>query len=126
MEHVEGNELVPGAEDLEKASGKPVKVVLAAAKWGCALWLGELILTRFWGYLYDFICSKLPFTKRYRELSAETLTCRYCGNEIDLLGAWQCECGFRRPGKYFARCPHCMRHPRYIDCPACRFTMDVR
>jgi hypothetical protein len=58
-----------------------------------------------------------------------------------LLGAWKCQCGYKRPGlsacppvrtgdaqvgNYFGRCPKCLGHPHYIDCPSCGFTMDVR
>jgi len=103
-----------------------IKHVGNVVKLGCWFWLGELVYTRFWGYLYDYICMRLPSSKRYRELTSDVLVCRFCGNTIPLLGAWRCECGYSRPGNYFARCPKCMRYPRSIDCPACRFTMDVR
>jgi len=103
-----------------------IKHVGNLAKAGCWFWLGELVYTRFWGYLYDYIAMRIPATKRYRELTCEQLVCRFCGNTIPLLGAWKCECGFSRPGNYFGRCPKCMKYPRYIDCPACRMTMDVR
>ncbi len=42
------------------------------------------------------------------------------------LGSQYRECGYSRPGNYFGRCPKCMKYPRYIDCLACGFTMDVR
>jgi hypothetical protein len=95
--------------------------------WNWAVyWWGELVNSRFFLYLYDYTCMRIPLTKRYRELTLDQLTCRFCGNSIDLLGAWRCECGYSRPGNYFGRCPKCLNYPRYIDCPACRFTMDVR
>lgn len=43
-----------------------------------------------------------------------------------LLGARKCEFEIKRPSNYFDSCPNCLKHPIYIDCPACRFTMDVR
>lgn len=103
-----------------------IQFVGNVAKLGCWFWLGELFFTRFWGYVYDYVSMRIPATKRYRELSTEVLICRFCGHPIPLLGSWRCECGYSRPGNYFGRCPGCMRYPRYIDCPACRFTMDVR
>lgn len=97
-------------------------------KSGQGLWslLVGILWSRFFLYLYDYICMKLPATERYRQLSLETLRCRFCQNEISLLGAWKCECGFSRPGNYYGRCPKCLKHPHYIDCPACKFTMGVR
>ena len=114
---------VEGTADTSKHA---LKFLSGATKAGCFFWLGELVYTKFWGYLYDLIAMKIPATKRYKELSCEQLVCRFCGNTIPLLGAWKCECGFSRPGNYFGRCPNCGRYPRFIDCPACRFTMDVR
>lgn len=77
-------------------------------------------------YLYDFISMKLNLGQRGRELAVDHLVCRFCGNPIELIGAWKCSCGHKHPGNYFGRCPKCLKHPRYIDCPVCRFTMDVR
>ena len=89
-------------------------------------WLGELAYARFFNYFYDYVSMRVPGTKRYRELTLDHVVCRFCGETINLLGAWHCECGYSRPGNYFGRCPKCMKYPRYIDCPACGFTMDVR
>ncbi len=89
-------------------------------------WLYRLLGARFFLYLYDYLSMHLSFTQRYRELSLEHLVCRFCSHSIDLLGAWKCECGYKRPGNYFGRCPKCLGHPHYIDCPSCGFTMDVR
>ena len=89
-------------------------------------WLQGWFGTRFVLYLSDYIAMHLPFTQRYRQLLLERLTCRFCWNSIDLLGAWKCQCGYKRPGNYFGRCPKCLGHPHYIDCPSCGFTMDVR
>lgn len=93
---------------------------------GLANWVTAQPGTRFILYLSDYLAMYLPFTQRYRELSMEHLACRFCGNSIELLGAWKCECGYKRPGNYFGRCPKCLGHPHYIDCPSCAFTMDVR
>jgi hypothetical protein len=88
--------------------------------------MSGIVWSRFFLYLYDYICMKLPGSRRYKQLSQEHLVCRFCGNAIELLGAWKCECGFNRPGNYYGRCPKCTGHPKYIDCPSCTFTMDVR
>lgn len=88
--------------------------------------LGMILWSRFFLYLYDFICMRIPGTRRYKQLSHEHLICRFCGYSIPLLGAWKCKCGFCRPGNYYGRCPQCQGHPKYIDCPSCTFTMDVR
>jgi hypothetical protein len=40
-----------------------------------------------------------------------------------LLNRW---CDNAHHGNYIGRCPKCMKYSRYIDCPACGFTMDVR
>jgi hypothetical protein len=93
---------------------------------GCLGWFLELVNGRFFLFLYDYITMRFPISKRARELAANHLVCRFCGNTIDLLGAWRCKCGFTRPGNYFGRCPNCLARSRYIDCPACKFTMDVR
>ena len=91
-----------------------------------ARWMQGLFGTRFILYLSDYLAMQMTFTQRYRELSLEHLACRFCGNSIELLGAWKCQCGYKRPGNYFGRCPKCLGHPHYIDCPSCGFTMDVR
>jgi hypothetical protein len=88
--------------------------------------LSGIVWSRFFLYLYDYISLRLPNTRRYRQLMHEHLICRFCGYPIDLLGAWKCECGFSRPGNYYGRCPKCVKHPKFIDCPSCTFTMDVR
>jgi hypothetical protein len=82
--------------------------------------------TRFSAYLSDYISMKLGSGSRGEQLATDHLVCRFCGNPIDLIGAWVCECGYKRPGNYFGRCPRCLKHPHYIDCPVCRFTMEVR
>lgn len=89
-------------------------------------WLLSLFGAGFLLYMSDYITMRLPYTQRYRELSLEHLVCRFCGHSVELLGAWKCECGYKRPGNYFGRCPKCLGHPHYIDCPSCGFTMDVR
>ena len=81
---------------------------------------------RFILYAYDLWMMRFTYTKRHRQLAETTLKCRYCFTEIDLMGLWQCECGYTRPGNYYGRCPKCLGHPEYIDCPACKATMDVR
>lgn len=88
--------------------------------------LSGIVWTHFFLFLYDYICMKIPATRRYRQLTHEHLVCRFCGHPIELIGAWRCECGFRRPGNYYGRCPKCMGHPKYIDCPSCTITMDAR
>jgi len=82
--------------------------------------------TRFSAYLSDYVSMKLGTSTRGEQLATDHLVCRFCGNPIDLIGAWKCVCGYKRPGNYFGRCPKCLKHPHYIDCPVCRFTMEVR
>jgi len=89
-------------------------------------WLSGMLGYRFLLYFYDYILMRFSGSIRHRQLARDQLVCRFCGNSIDLLGVWKCECGFTRPGNYFGRCPKCLGHPVYIDCPACRSTMDVR
>ena len=88
--------------------------------------IGMIVWSRFFLYLYDYLSMRIPATRRYKQLSLDSMRCRFCEEEIPLLGAWKCECGFSRPGNYYGRCPSCLRHPKYIDCPSCTFTMDVR
>lgn len=77
-------------------------------------------------FIADYLDMKYWHTQRSRELTSDHLICRFCGNPIDLIGAWICTCGYKRPGNYFGRCPKCLKYPHYIDCPVCRFTMEVR
>jgi hypothetical protein len=77
-------------------------------------------------YGYDFLCMRFSRNLRYRQLGLRVLKCRFCDEDIHLLGIWKCECGFTRPGNYFGRCPKCLGTGRFIDCPACGVTMDVR
>ncbi len=77
-------------------------------------------------YLYDFFMMKLIPSIRQKQLTYDYLICRFCVNPINLLSSWQCECGHKRPGNYFGRCPNCLSFHRHIDCPSCGFTMDVR
>lgn len=88
--------------------------------------IAAFFLSPFMLYLSDFIHMKFDFGKRGHQLSVDHLVCRFCGNPIELVGGWKCTCGYKRPGNYFGRCPKCLMYPRYIDCPVCRFTMDVR
>ena len=86
----------------------------------------RLLATRLALYTSDLIMMKIPRSIRYQQLSMDHLLCRFCGFPIELLGSWKCGCGFKRPGSYFGRCPKCLSHPDYIDCPSCGFTMRVR
>jgi len=88
--------------------------------------LADFAGTRLALFFYDYFMMKNAIGLRGKQLTQDHLTCRFCGNPIELLGAWKCECGYKRPGNYFGRCPKCLKHPIYIDCPACQFTMDVR
>jgi hypothetical protein len=90
---------------------------------GC---LAGIFGTRFSMFFLDYLCMKFDWGQRGHQLHTDHLVCRFCGNPIDLIGAWKCSCGFKRPGNYFGRCPKCLKHPIYIDCPVCGFTMDVR
>jgi hypothetical protein len=77
-------------------------------------------------YAYDYVMMRFTLSKRHRQLAHDQLTCRFCSSDIDLMGMWKCSCGHTHPGNYYGRCPKCLGHPEYIDCPACRATMDVR
>ncbi len=115
------------AEDLKVEEGLKDVGKFAGSVFGClGSVLGAILWSRFFLYLYDLICMRIPSTRRYRQLAHEHLVCRFCGHSIPLLGAWKCNCGFSRPGNYYGRCPQCTGHPKYIDCPSCTFTMDVR
>ena len=85
-----------------------------------------LLGVRFALYFYDWWQMAVAGDIRQRQLKRDTLHCRFCENEIPLLGSWKCECGYTRPGNYYGRCPKCLWHPSYIDCPSCGFTMYVR
>jgi hypothetical protein len=91
-----------------------------------ARWLRASFPSRLVLYVYDYWMMRVPVSLRYRQLVEDHLVCRFCGYPIELLGAWQCACGYKRPGNYYGRCPNCLDHPHFIDCPACGFTMDVR
>lgn len=88
--------------------------------------IAKIFGLRFILYAYDYVMMRFTSSKRHRQLAFDKLTCRFCNSDIDLLGMWKCSCGYSRPGHYFGRCPNCLGHPPYIDCPACRSTMDVR
>lgn len=87
------------------------------------LWLFGV---KFFLYAYDYMTMKFTSSKRHRQLAYDQLVCRFCGTPIELMMSWKCSCGFVHPGNYFGRCPKCLGHPEYIDCPAYRSTMDVR
>ena len=86
----------------------------------------QILGGRYFLYAYDYVMMRFTSFKRHRQLSYDTLTCRFCNSDINLLSMWKCSCGYTRPGSYFGRCPKCLGHPEYIDCPACKATMDVR
>lgn len=88
--------------------------------------IARFVASRAFLFFSDYFMMKNELGQRGRQLAQDHIVCRFCGNPIELLGAWKCECEFKRPGNYFGRCPKCLKHPVYIDCPACRFTMDVR
>jgi len=77
-------------------------------------------------YAYDYFCMRFTSTLRHRQLAYDELVCRFCEQPIDLMGTWMCKCKFKRWGNYFGRCPSCLNHPKYIDCPTCGSSMDVR
>jgi hypothetical protein len=77
-------------------------------------------------FAYDYFSMRFTGNLRHRQLAYDEMTCRFCECDIDLMGGWMCSCHFRRWGSYFGRCPQCLRHPRYIDCPTCGGSMDVR
>lgn len=93
-----------------------------------SVWSGiaAAIGARWYLYLGDFIAMKLGLGVRHHQLAAKHLVCRFCDYPIGLMGSWECQCGFKRPGNYYGRCPACLSHPHFIDCPSCGFTMDVR
>jgi hypothetical protein len=93
---------------------------------GPAGFLGRIFGSRFAVFFMDYIYLKLDLGLRGKQLSREHMLCRFCGEPIHLVGAWKCGCGHKRPGRYFGRCPSCLQYPKYIDCPVCGFSMDVR
>ena len=81
---------------------------------------------KFFLYAYDYVAMRFTSSKRHRQLAYDQLVCRFCGTPIELMSVWKCSCGHTHPGNYYGRCPKCLGHPEYIDCPACRNTMVVR
>ena len=55
-----------------------------------------------------------------RWLLGDAVECPTCGEEIRLLGLWECSvCHFRFYGFYFSRCRSCGNVPGFIDCQSC-------
>jgi hypothetical protein len=81
---------------------------------------------RYFLFASDYFLMKFTSSHRHRELAYDQLICRFCDTPVELMGKWRCECGYTRYGNYFGRCPSCLKRARYIDCPTCGSTMDVR
>jgi len=54
----------------------------------------------------------------------DAVACPTCGEEISLLGLWECStCHFRFYGFYFSGCPCCGNSPGFINCSHCEASM---
>ncbi len=53
-----------------------------------------------------------------RPLLGDRIVCD-CGADVEILGAWECPCGFAFYGWYWDRCRHCSEVAGWIDCPSC-------
>ena len=62
-------------------------------------------------YCFALACSVSP-----------TIVCCGCGQDVVLLGVWQCQCGFTYRGHLLRPCPVCDRVPLAARCPNCRAT----
>lgn len=57
----------------------------------------------------------------------DSLTCAACGDEVSLVGRWECAwCGRVFDGFAFARCPgrECGAIPPFIECQRCGLSID--
>jgi hypothetical protein len=53
---------------------------------------------------------------------SSAVICRGCGQEVALLGIWQCQCGFTYRGHLLRPCPVCNCVPKAARCLHCRAT----
>ena len=59
-------------------------------------------------------------------LFVSTLTCPGCGEQIDAVNVWNCNCGYhdhRERHILVKRCPKCGKAAGHIDCPRCSCTI---
>jgi hypothetical protein len=55
-----------------------------------------------------------------RALLDDAILCHACGEDISLLGLWECgTCSYSFYGFYFARCEGCGAVPAHLDCDEC-------
>ena len=88
---------------------------------------------RFWSVYLPFLCTRQLYRLTGRLignamlLNRDSLTCTACGNEVSLVGRWECAwCGRVFDGFAFGRCPtrKCGAVPPFIECQSCGFAID--
>jgi hypothetical protein len=80
---------------------------------------GRGLFWLFWGPI-TLAITLAKIHAAYPMLSANTIGCVTCGDEISLLGSWECgRCGYSWYGFYFAACAVCGDVPGFIACERC-------
>jgi hypothetical protein len=95
--------------------------------------LRSLFTIVFWSFYVPFLIAKHTYRWTGRLIGAaalrnrDSLTCAACGDEVSLVGRWECAwCGRVFDGFAFARCPgrECGAIPPFIECQGCGLTID--
>ena len=68
-----------------------------------------------------------PIPRRIEQERIRQHRCTACGAVFDLVGTWNCRCGFVswQPRHAFAPCPHCHGSFAFLRCPRCEQGAEV-
>lgn len=73
----------------------------------------------FVAYLITLRVNPLPRLLERKHL--QTVECSACGHTIDLMGSWNCGCGFVtwEPRHALTPCQICKKEFQWLECPSC-------
>jgi hypothetical protein len=82
-------------------------------------WLGLQAI--FWLFRAPIVFAiGLMSLSAIRKTVGDTVACATCGQEIPLLGLWECGgCSYSWYGWYFSRCEACGDIPPWVECGRC-------
>lgn len=95
--------------------------------------LSTIFKTLFWTFYLPILITKQLYRVTGRIiggavlLKRDSLTCAACGDDVSLVGRWECSwCGRVFDGFAFARCPgrECGAIPPFIECQSCGLSID--
>lgn len=87
----------------------------------------------YWSFYVPLLITKHVYRLTGRMIGAaalrnrDSLTCTACGDEVSLVGRWECSwCGRVFDGFAFAQCPgrECGAIPPFIECQGCGLSID--